>query len=496
MFGAAARACNIYGTKVSVGSVCGRWVLVTTILASSMAFLDDTVVTLALPTIERELDTGLSGLQWILNGYLLILGALILLGGRFGDVFGRRRILVSGLAIFAAASAVAAGAPTIEFLVGARVVQGAGAALMIPSSLALITASFQGEDQGQAIGVWSAMTALSVALGPLVGGWLVDAASWRWVFLINLPLAAVAILAALRYVPESSDPDERGHLDLSGAGLAVVALAGLTVAPVQGPALGWGHPIVVGGLGAGFVALAIFLLLERHKSHAMLPLHFFRVRQFSGANLATFGLYASIDALFFLSVIQLQSQVGFSALMAGMSLIPVTVLLVLLSPPMGKLAGRIGARLPMTIGPLVMAAGLLLIAQITPGRVEPTFQGYATTVLPSFTLFGLGLAITVAPLTTAALTALDDTHAGLASGVNTAVARVAGLAGIALLPLVAGISGGGSIGSGEFSEGFQRAMWICAGLTSISAAFAFLTVAGQVGLVLRRPNRRRGRPST
>jgi len=286
MFGAAARACRRNGEKVAMGTTCGRWVLVTTVLASSMAFLDDTVVTLALPTIEREFGAGLSGLQWILNGYLVVLGSLILLGGRFGDVFGRRKVLIAGLAVFAAASALAALAPSIGLLIAARSLQGVGAALMIPSSLAIITATFRPQDQGQAIGIWSALTALAVASGPLVGGWLVDTASWRWVFLINLPLAAGAITAALRYVPETRDEAESGHLDLVGGLLAIVALALLTFAPVQGGELGWDHPLVLGALAGGAILMAVFLAVESRSPHPMLPLGIFRIRQFTGANLA------------------------------------------------------------------------------------------------------------------------------------------------------------------------------------------------------------------
>ena len=478
MFGAAARACRLSGDRVAMGTTCGRWVLTTTVLASSMAFLDDTVVTLALPTIERELGAGLSGLQWILNGYLVVLGSLILLGGRFGDVFGRRKILTAGLAVFAGASALAALAPSIELLIAARSMQGVGAALMIPSSLAIITATFRQQDQGQAIGVWSALTAFAVASGPLLGGWLVDAASWRWVFLINLPLAAGAIAAALRYVPETRDEAESGHLDLLGGLLAIVALALLTFAPVQGGELGWDHPLVLGTLAGGVILMAVFLGVESRSPHPMLPLGVFRIRQFTGANLATLALYAAIDALFFLSVLQLQTQIGYSALEAGFSLVPVTVLLVVLSPYAGKLASRIGPRLPMTFGPLVMALGFLMVARITPDSTSPTAASYFGVVLPAMFVFGLGLAATVAPLTTAALTALDDRRAGLASGVNTAVARVAGLIGIALIPVFAGVAGTEELSAAGFSDGFQRAMWIAAGLSVTSAALSFSLIRG------------------
>jgi MFS family permease len=352
---------------------------------------------------------------------------------------------------------------------------------MVPSSLAVITATFRADHQGQAIGYWASLTAIAVALGPLVGGILVDLASWRWVFLINLPIGLATAAAALRYVPETRDAEARGRLDVLGGALAVLALAGLTYAPVEGPERGWTNPLVLITLLGGLALLAAFFLVEARARNPMLPLHFFRARQFTAANAATVGLYCAIESFFFLSVIHLQRQIGFSAVVAGTALVPITVLLVLLSPTAGKVANRIGARLPMTVGPLLAAGGAMLLSRVGPDTAEPTAASYFSDVFPPFVIFGLGLAVTVAPLTTAALTALDDRHAGLASGVNTAVARVAGLLGIALLPLVAGIAEAGDLESAGFAEGFRLAMWICAGLCVASATLAFLLVPADAG---------------
>ena len=411
------------------------WVLFVTILGSAIGFLDGTVVNVALPDLSRDLDADVAAVQWILNGYLLSLSALILLGGSLGDRYGRRRIFVIGTIWFTAASAMCAAAPTAEILIVARILQGVGAALITPGSLAIIEASLRREDRSRAIGTWSALGGIAAAAGPLLGGYLIEAVSWRAIFLINLPLGVILVLAAVRHVPETRDPTVTGKLDFAGSVLAAIGLAGTTYALVEAPGRGMSDPIVLATLAVGVVALAAFVVVERRAAQPMLPVEIFASRQFTAANLVTFTVYAALGGVLFLLVVVLQISLGFSPVAAGAASLPITVLMLLLSSRAGALAQRIGPRLPLTFGPLLLAAGMLLLSRIAPG------DDYLTGVLPGIVVFGLGLSATVAPVTATALAAADDRHAGVASGINNAVSRIAPLAAVAVLPIVAGLGG-------------------------------------------------------
>jgi EmrB/QacA subfamily drug resistance transporter len=446
-----------------------RWVVLAAVLGSGMAMLDATVVNVALPALGEDLDAGIEGLAWTLNGYTLTLAAFILLGGSLGDRFGRRRVFVIGTIWFALASLLCGLAPGIEMLVAARALQGVGGALLTPGSLAMIAGLFEGEERGRAIGLWSGMSGLAAAAGPFVGGWIIDAVGWRWVFLVNLPVAAVAVWVAQRHVPESRDPDAAPRLDLAGAALTAVGLAGITWALVGAGESGLSAAVVLAGAG-GVAALAAFVLVERRSDHPMLPLGLFASRQFTAANAVTFLVYAALGGIFFALVMHLQIVGGYSPLVAGSALLPVTALLLVLSGPAGALAERIGPRLPMSIGPLVSAGGLLLMMRI---GARPS---YLIDVLPATAVFGLGLAITVAPLTSAVLAAAPGRHAGIASGVNNAVARAASLLAVAVLPLVAGLSGEEYRRPEAFAAGFRVAALLCAALLAGGGALAALTI--------------------
>jgi len=443
-------------------------VLAATVLGSGMAFLDGTVVNVALPAIGRDLDAGLSGLQWILDAYLLTLGALLLLGGALGDRYGRRRLFEVGLVAFSAASALCGLAPNLGLLIVARAVQGIGGALLVPGSLALLSASFAPDDRGRAVGAWSGLAGAFSALGPFVGGWLVDAASWRWVFLINLPVAAITVWVVRAHVPESRGATEGGRLDLAGAAVVTVGLGGVVFALIEGTAVG-ASPLVVAATVVGVAALAVFPVVERAKPEPLVPLELFRSRQFSGANATTFAVYGAFAGALFLFVVQLQEGMGYSALEAGAAMLPVTVLLLVLSARAGRLGQRLGPRLPMTVGPLVAGAGLLLLSGVGPG------SSYLPTVLPAVVVFGVGLALTVAPLTTAVMAAVEERHLGVGSGVNNAVARVAGLLSVALLPLVAGLRGVDP-GTPAFAAGVSGALRIAAAVCALGGLVAFVSV--------------------
>jgi EmrB/QacA subfamily drug resistance transporter len=433
-------------------------VLLATVLGSGIAFLDATVVNVALPTIGEQLDAGISSLQWIVNAYTLTLSGFLLLGGSLGDHYGRRRIFVTGVVWFAAASLLCGLAPSAEALIAARALQGVGGALLTPGSLAIIEASFRPSDRGPAIGAWSGLGGVTAAIGPFLGGWLVQAASWRLIFLINLPLAALVVWVALRHVPESRDPEAAPGLDYPGAALAAAGLAGVVYALTDGPAAGWTSPRIALAGVAGVVALVAFVLWERRSRHPMLPLDIFASRQFTAANLVTFVVYGALGGSLFLLPIQLQRVVGFSPLAAGLALAPVTLVLLLLSSRAGRLSARIGPRVPMTLGPLLVAAGFMLYTRIGPGST------YLTDILPGMLVFALGLTLTVAPLTATVLSAAPAQHAGVASAVNNDVARTAGLLAVAILPVAAGISGAGALEPARFNAGFQSAALIAAGL--------------------------------
>jgi EmrB/QacA subfamily drug resistance transporter len=449
-----------------MGTAPGRWVIAAAVLGSGVAFLDGTVVNAALPAIARDLDADLGDLQWVLTGYLLTLGSLLVLGGALGDRYGRLRMFQIGLVGFAATSLLCAVAPDTGTLIAARGVQGVTAALLVPNSLAMVSASFQLDDRGRAIGAWSGLGGIATAVGPFLGGWLIDSVSWRWVFLINLPIAAVAVVIAARHVPESRDDDAAAHLDVVGSTLLTVGLAGLVYALIEGPGNEWTATVVgFGVLGVG--SLLGFLLVESRRDHPMVPLSVFRSRQFSGANAVTFVVYAALGAVTFLLVVHLQSDLGYSALEAGASLLPITVCMLFLSTRAGALAQRIGPRLPMTVGPLVVAAGMALL-----GRVEPG-SSYWADVFPAIVVLGLGLSLTVAPLTATVLGAVDDAHAGIASAINNSVARIAGLLAVAVLPAAAGLTAGQGL---DLDAGFGRAMYLSAALSAIGGVLAFLTI--------------------
>jgi len=441
-------------------------VLAATVGGSSIAFLDSTVVNVALPHIGEDLDAGLGGLQWVLTGYLLAVSSLILLGGSLGDRFGRKRIFQTGVVVFALASLLCAVAPTIGFLVAGRVLQGVGGALLTPGSLAILEASFRPDQRGRAIGAWSGLSGVASAIGPFVGGWLVDAASWRWIFLINLPLSAFVVLIAARHVPESFDPTAARHVDVVGAVLIALGLAGLSWGLIMAGDDGWGAPSVWGPLLLGALGLALFVLDERRSPDPMVPPAIFASAQFRAANLVTAVVYAALGGTFFLLVVQLQTVLGYSAIEAGAATLPITLFMLALSARSGALAARIGPRLQMTVGPLLVALGTLGMTRIDAG------DSYLSAVLPPVLVMGAGLATVVAPLTATALSAVEDRHAGVASGVNTTVARAAQLVAVAALPVAAGLTGEAYLEPAVFSDGFHTAMYITAVLAALGGVIA------------------------
>ncbi|QVJ02750.1 MFS transporter [Nocardiopsis eucommiae] len=465
--------------QVAWGTPAARWMLTATVLGSGMAFLDSTVVTVALPAIQGDLNTGLAGLQWIVNGYMVTLSALILLSGSLSDRFGRVRLFMVGVAVFALASALCTFAPTLELLVAGRVVQGVGGALLTPGSLAILQAGFREQDRARAIGAWSGLTGVAAAVGPFVGGWLVQIGDWRLIFLINLPIAVVVLLIARFRVPETRDTSDVGRLDYGGALLGVVALAGITYALIQWGAVG-ATPAVWTGVAVGALALAAFLFTEARSPSPMLPLGIFRSLPFSVTNGATVLIYGSLGPLLFLMVIYLQEVAGYSPVAAGAASLPITFLMLLLSARSGKLAARIGPRIQLVVGPLLLAAGF-----VTLSRMDGDAP-YLTGVLPGVLLVALGLSTTVAPLTATVLASVPERHAGLASGVNNTFARGAQLIGVAAVPVLAGIGGSGGGGSGagghstSLAEGFGTAMLILAGLCVLASLCALVLPRGRM----------------
>ncbi len=461
--------------NIAARSRAGRWVLAATVLGSGMAFLDSTVVNVALPRIGRDFGVGLADLQWTATAYTLTLSAFLLLGGALGDRYGRRRIFVIGLTWFAIASLLCAVAPSAPVLIAARAVQGVGGALLTPGSLAIIEATFRPGDRGAVIGSWSGFSALFGAVGPLLGGVLVQTTSWRLVFFINLPVAVAAGFIAVRHVPETMRAEGHGRLDVQGPVLAALALGGITYGLIEGSAGGWRSAADIGTLIAGFVLLAAFFVVEARQRDPLLPLGIFRSRVFSGANAATFVIYGALGGVSFLVVLQLQDVLGYSPVAAGVSLLPLTLMLLLLSSRSGRLAAAIGPRIPMTAGPLLAGVGMAMFARIVPG------SAYATTVLPAAIIFGLGMTLTVPALTSTALGAVPSDRAGIASAVNNDVARVAGLVAVAVIPALAGVpTGGNSVGSAALQAGFPTAMYICAALCALGGLVAFLTIPGRL----------------
>ncbi|MEJ2208619.1 MAG: MFS transporter [Anaerolineae bacterium] len=412
-----------------------RWTLIATILASGIVFLDSTVVNVALPSIDRQLNTGLSGLQWIVDGYVLTLAALLILGGSLGDRYGRRRVMTIGLILFGIASMVCGLAPSTSWLIVARLLQGVGGALLVPGSLALLRATYpEGEERGRAIGLWSGWSGITTVIGPLLGGWLVDTFSWRWVFFINLPIVVVAVALMLTRVPESRSEGASQRLDWLGAALVTASLGGLAYGLIEGPVVGWGSPLVIAGLVGGAVGLGLFILAERSVADPMVPLGLFGSRNFTAANLTTLGVYFALYGTSFFLIIYLQNVMGFSALIAGMVLAPMSLLLLLLSPLLGRLAGRYGPRLFMTAGPLLCGLGLLAYTRVGPD------SSYWTGLLPAIILFGLGLAGTVAPLTNTVVSSVPEKNSGVAAAFNNAVSRSAALLAVAGLGVVVSLT--------------------------------------------------------
>jgi EmrB/QacA subfamily drug resistance transporter len=451
-------------------SAQGRWVVAATVLGSGMASLDATVVGIALPRIGKEFHTGVSSLQWVVTAYTLTLAAFLLLGGTLGDHYGRRRVFVIGVVWFAIASAGCAAAPSATVLILARALQGVGAALLTPGSLAILQSAFAPADRSRAIGAWSGLGALATAAGPIVGGYLLAVGSWRLVFLLNLPLAAIVLAVTRRHVPESTDSTATGRIDVPGAVWAVVALSTLTYALIEAPGDGWGSPTVVACFGVGAIASLGFVLTERRSAAPMLPPSMFLARQFAATNAVTFLLYGALGGALFLLPVVLQQVAGYSPLHAGLTLLPVTILMLALSARSGRLAARIGPRLQMSVGPLVAGIGLLLLVRLT------SDHRYLTGVFPGVVVLGLGLVLTVAPLTSTAMSSAPGEHAGLASAVNNDVARAAGLFAVAILPVVSSLTGNAYLHPAQFAHGFRIAVVIAGGMCGLGAVLAALTI--------------------
>ena len=467
-----------------LASARGRWVLLATVLGSAIASIDATVVGIALPAIGRDFHVGLAALQWVVTAYTMTLAGLLLLAGSLGDKYGRKKVFLIGVVWFAVASLLCAVAPDVTVLILARALQGVGAALLTPGSLAILEAVFRPDDRGPAIGAWSGFSGVGTAIGPFIGGYLVQAVSWRLIFVINLPLAALVVAVSLRHVPESRDPQATGRIDVLGGTLVTLGLIALTYGLIEGPGGHWFNPAVLSALIAGVVLLGAFAVQELRSKDPMLPLSLFASTQFTATNVITFVVYGGIGGALFLLPIQLQQVSGYTALEAGISLLPVTVITLLLSRRSGALAARIGPRLQMSAGPVLVGIGLALFTRITASG------DYVTEVLPAVLVFGFGLAVTVAPLTSTVLDAVPAEHAGIASAVNNDVARAAALIAVALLPAAGGITGDAYLHKDVFSAGFHTASLISAALCVAGGVLAVFTIRNPA----RAAGAGRGRP--
>ncbi|GAA1121775.1 MFS transporter [Kribbella jejuensis] len=452
----------------------GALLVTATVLASTVGFIDAYMINVAIPAIGRDLDTGVSGLQWVLTGYLVTVASMLLLAGALADHFGWRRILVAGLAVMLIASLCCAAAPNIGALIAARVVQGAGGAMVVPSSLALLNGTLRPEDRARGIGVWAGVSTLGTTLGPYGGGWLIDHGSWRYVFLLNIPLIAAA-LWVLRGVPESSRARRPLSVDIAGALLAVLGLGGLIYALTAGPASGWGSAVVLVSGAVGVVCLIALVPVEQRRPAAMLRTALFRIRQFVAINAATILFYGALSAASYLVVLQCQLRLGYSATEAGAALIPESAVFLVVSPFVGGLVARVGIRWPMAAGILIVAGGFAWLSAASPG------ESYVQAILPGALLWGLGIGLTVAPLTAGVLAAVDDADLGEASAINDAASRVGGVVLIALVPALLGVGGSNDLVE-PLARRYQTAMLVMAGLSVIAALITFTYVA-------------RGRPS-
>jgi EmrB/QacA subfamily drug resistance transporter len=454
--------------RLTLAGSAGRWLLVATVLGSGMALLDTTMVIVALPAIGRTLGGGLSTQQWVLDAYLITLAGFVLLGGALGEVVGHGRVFLAGAVAFGVTSAVCGVAPTSAVLIVARLFQGAAASLLVPGALALVSTSFSGEERGRAIGAWSGISGLATVIGPLLGGLLVDHAGWRWVFLVNIPLAAAAVAAAIHHLPlrELRSTALGEHLDFGGA-LAAAAGLGLLVCGLI-EARNLGTPLTAGAVVLGLALLVAFAVIESRQERPLLPLSLFAIRGFAMANLTTLLVYGALSSALFLVVLELQQVTGYSALASGAAIFPITLLLFLLSPRLGGLVSRMGSRRLITLGPVVAALGLVLFLRVSASA------SYLTVVLPAAVVFGIGLALTAAPLTTTILGAVPSTRAGIASGVNNAVTRVAGLLAVAAVPLAAGLASAADGAGSGFTSGFHHAMLISAVLCLLGAVVSFV----------------------
>jgi EmrB/QacA subfamily drug resistance transporter len=452
--------------EVRWGTPAARGVLAATILGTGMAFLDGTVVNIALPRIGAEFGASVSGLQWILDGYLLSLAALILVAGSLGDRYGRRRIFSLGVVWFGTSSVLCGLALNTEMLVAARVLQGVGGALLTPGALAIIQSSFVRADRPRAIGAWSGLGGIAGAIGPLVGGLLVQAWSWRLAFLVNVPLGLAVVWLTRKYVPESCDNTMGGHPDVWGSVLGALGLAGITAALVEAPGRGVFDPLVVTGAVVGVVALTTFVVLQARQRDPLVPPDVFANRTFVVANLITFVVYAALGGMMMLFVLQLQVSLGYGPTLAGLAGLPISIIMLLLSARSGRAAQRFGPRWFLVAGPVVIALGMALLTMVTPGA------SYLLVVLPAVVVFGLGLTAVVAPVTATVLASAEDRHAGVASGVNNAIARTGGLLAVAILPAAAGLSGAAYSDPVAMTEGWQLAMWLCAALCATGGVLA------------------------